>query len=264
VIDYLAKYRLDGKVAFVTGGAGLLGAEICRALASAGAKTVVLDVDVTKGRQTSHDIAKRGHSACFESFDITDLPGIDAAVDRLAAAHGSLDIWVNTAYPRTSDWGKPVEEVCLDSWRRNVDMHLNGYSWTARRAALTMKTLGIRGSIINLGSIYGVVGNDFTVYDGTPMTGPMAYAAIKGGLVNLGRYLASYFGPQGIRVNTVCPGGVWDHQSETFVQNYAQRTPLRRMALAEEIAGAVLFLAGDLASYVTGATIMVDGGWTAI
>lgn len=264
MIDYLSRGRLDDKVAFVTGGAGLLGAEICRALASAGAKVVVLDVDAAKGSQTSSDIVANGHVAHFESFDITDLPGIEASVHRLAEKYGALDIWVNTAYPRTSDWGKPVEEICLESWRKNVDMHLNGYSWTARQAAIVMKARGTRGSVINLGSIYGVVGNDFTVYEGTLMTGPMAYAAIKGGLVNLGRYLASYFGPWGIRVNTVCPGGVWSEQDVVFVENYAKRTPLRRMATAEEVAGVVLFLAGDLASYITGATVMVDGGWTAI
>ena len=120
------------------------------------------------------------------------------------------------------------------------------------------------GSIINLGSIYGVLGSDFTIYDGTKMTMPMAYSAIKGGIVNLTRYLASYFGKHNVRVNNICPGGIFDSQEPIFVRNYEHRVPLKRMGRPEEIASAVLFLASDAASYITGATIMVDGGWTAI
>ncbi len=121
-----------------------------------------------------------------------------------------------------------------------------------------------RGSIINMGSTYGVVGNDFTVYEGTDITGPMAYAAVKGGIVNLTRYLASYFGKYNVRVNTMCPGGIFDHQNSVFVRNYENSTPLKRMGRPDEIASAVLFLASEAASYITGATVMVDGGWTAI
>tara|TARA_B110000208_G_C11522156_1_gene341062 strand:- start:281 stop:685 length:405 start_codon:yes stop_codon:yes gene_type:complete len=120
------------------------------------------------------------------------------------------------------------------------------------------------GSIINMASMYGVVAPDFTVYDGTNMTMPAGYAAIKGGLVNLTRYIASYFGPQNIRVNTVSPGGIFDNQNITFVQNYEKKVPMRRMGTPDDIAPSVVFLLSDESKYITGQNIIIDGGWTAI
>jgi NAD(P)-dependent dehydrogenase (short-subunit alcohol dehydrogenase family) len=263
VIDYPKRFLILGKVAFVTGGLGLIGREVSRALASAGGRTIILDIDKERAEAEIDAILEWGYEAHFEYFDITDLDNIDAHVKQLKEKYGAIDIWVNSAYPRTADWGREVEGLTLDSWRKNVDMHLNGYSWVSRRVALLMKDQG-GGSIINIGSTYGVVGNDFTVYEGTEMTAPMAYAAIKGGIVNLTRYLAAYFGKYKVRVNTVCPGGIFNHQNPIFVKNFESRTPLKRMGEPDEIASAVLFLASESASYVTGATLMVDGGWTAI
>ena len=120
------------------------------------------------------------------------------------------------------------------------------------------------GSIINMASIYGVVGPDFTVYENTKMTMPAAYAAIKGGLVNLTKYIASYYGPQNIRVNTVSPGGIFDNQSFSFVQNYEKKVPMRRMGNPEDVAPSVVFLLSDDARYITGQNLIIDGGWTAI
>lgn len=263
MIDYLSRFLIKGKVAYVTGGIGLLGREVSIALASAGGRTVILDIDEKRAASVINEILVAGYDAHFEYFDITDLDNIDAHVTRLKEKYGALDIWVNSAYPRTSDWGCDVEKLSIGAWRKNVDMHLNGYAWVSRCVAIIMRDQG-GGSIINMGSTYGVVGNDFTVYEGTNMTGPMAYAAIKGGIVTLGRYLASYFGKYNVRINTICPGGVFDHQDPVFVKNYDAKTPLKRMGRPDEIASAVLFLASEAASYITGATIMVDGGWTAI
>jgi len=264
MIDYISQTRLNGKTAFVTGGAGLIGAPISQALANAGAQTIILDVDREKSEAVVQEMREAGFSAYFEPFDIADLENCETAIKELYNRYKLLDIWVNSAYPHTEDWDLPVEEIPLESWRKNVDMHLNGYAWTSRVVALKMKELGIQGSLINLASIYGVRGNDFTIYDGTDIVAPMAYAPIKGGIVNLTRFLASYFGKYGIRVNTVCPGGVFNNQDSRFVENYERRVPLKRMAKPEEIAPVVLFLASDASSYITGATIMVDGGWTAV
>lgn len=264
MMDYLKKFSLKGKLAFVTGGAGLLGSEVSKALASAGARTVILDTNRKKGAALAKGITESGYEADYEYFDVTRIEDTDRNIRKLARKYGSLDIWVNSAYPRTKDWGKPVEELNLDSWRKNVDMHLNSYSWISREVALTMKKSGIKGTIINFGSTYGVVGNDFTVYEKTGMTSPMAYSAIKGGVINLTRYLGSYFGKYGIRTNNICPGGIFDNQNRTFVRNYEKKVPLKKMGRPEEIASVVLFLASDAASYINGATIMVDGGWTIV
>ena len=120
------------------------------------------------------------------------------------------------------------------------------------------------GSIINMASIYGVVGPDFSVYNGTSMTMPAAYSAIKGALVNFTRYLASYFGPQQIRVNAVSPGGIFDNQNEIFVENYCNKVPMRKLGMPEDIAPTVAFLLSDDAKYITGQNIIIDGGWTSI
>ena len=262
MISYLEKFSLKGKTAFITGGVGLIGAEISKALASAHAKTIIIDIDENSGMKLSEELINMGYTAYFENIDITDLNNIDRNIDQLFEKYNGIDIWINSAYPRTKDWGNKVEDLCLDSWRENVDMHMNSYSWISRKVCLLMKEKG--GSLINLGSTYGVLGNDFTVYNNTDMTSPMAYSAIKGGIINLTRYLASYFGEYNIRVNSLCPGGIYNNQDSTFVKAYSEKTPLKRMGNPEEIASVALFLVSDAASYITGATIMVDGGWSAI
>lgn len=258
---YLHKIRLDGKVAVVTGGLGLVGKEISTAFVEAGAKTVVIDVDDRKAKEFLGRFSSK-HEVYYEHIDVTDLPQIEKELELISEKYGYLNIFVNGAYPKTPDWGSKVENLKLESWRKNLDMHLNSYAWISRKVCLMMKEEG--GSLINLGSIYGVLGADFTVYEGTNMTNPMAYSAIKGGIINLSRHLASYFGKYNVRVNNICPGGVFNGQDDIFVRNYSQRTPLKRMAKPEEIAGVALFLASDLASYITGATIMVDGGWAIV
>ena len=262
MINYVNKFSLTGKNAVVAGGAGLIGKEVVVALAQAGARVLIVDVDREKGEELAAKLLKDGCKVEYYYLDQTDIKDIENSVKKIRDFLAQIDIWVNSAYPRTKDWGAKVEDISYESWQKNVDMQLNAYALISKYVAEAMKEKG--GSIINFGSTYGMVGPDFTVYDKTKMTMPMAYAAIKGGIINLGRYLASYFGKYNIRVNTICPGGVFDNQNEIFVENYNNRTPLKRMARADEIAPAVLFLASDASSYVTGATIMVDGGWTAI
>ena len=261
--DYLSKFRLDGKTAVVTGGLGLIGFEISRALCEAGARTVVCDiVPATAALKKLKPLSSLGDIR-YERFDITVLPSLEKRLAALAKKHSGIDIFVNNAYPRTKDWGAHLSDIKLSSWRRNVEMHMNSYAWLSRAACLLMS--GKKGgSLVNFGSIYGVLGPDFTVYEGTDLGTPPAYAAIKGGIINFSRYLASYFGPRGVRVNNICPGGVFDNQNPKFVANYSKKVPMKRMARPDEIASAVLFLAGGLSSYVTGQTLMVNGGWTAV
>lgn len=261
-VDYPAKFSLKGKTAAVAGGAGLIGSQIVYALAQSGARVIVADIDEQSASKVCAKLKKSDFNAAYKYFDISDIECLKKNIGSLWRSAGGIDIWVNCSYPRTKDWGNRVEEIKVASWRKNTDMHLNGYALTSKYAAEFMKKNG--GSIINLSSIYGVKGADFSVYEGTSMTMPMAYAAIKAGINNISRYLASYFGKYNVRVNAVCPGGVLDNQPAEFIKNYAKKTPLGRMALKEEVASVVVFLASEAASYITGAVIMVDGGWTAI
>lgn len=249
----------------MVGGLGLIGNEVTKALASAGAKTVILDVDDSKGRPFGDELSKAGFNVTYQHFDIADLESAEERIKALNSKHGGIDIWVNCSYPRTEDWGKNnFAEVTLGSMQKNIELHLNSYIWFTRIVGLQMKEQQSPGSIINLSSIYGVVGHDFTIYEGTELKGSMTYSAIKGGITNFTRNAAAYFGEYNIRINTICPGGIFDNQDPKFVENYSKKTPLKRMGNPEEIASTVLFLASEAASYITGATIMVDGGWTAI
>ncbi len=262
--DYMEKFKLNNKTAMVCGGNGLIGKQLTIALAQAGAKVVVLDINEQQAEQLLTDCKEKNLNVSFEHFDCTKLEKYSENISKLREKHGPVHIFINTAYPRTSDWGNKLEDIPTESWQKNTDMHMNSYCILTKEFAELMKKDGVAGSIINIGSIYGVLSPDFEVYSGTTMTSPAAYSAIKGGIINFSRYCASYYGKDGIRINIVCPGGVFDNQNETFVKNYNKRTLLKRMANADEIACPVLFLASDASSYITGFNLMVDGGWTAI
>ena len=245
---------LKNKVIIVTGGSGLIGKHIVDGARSSGANVINVDINNT------HDI-ETGKL----NLDITTEAGIQELIDTVISKYGRIDGLVNNAYPRTSDWGNKVEDINFKSWQENVDLQMNSVFLLCQKTLEVMKTRN-SGSIVNIASIYGVVGNDFTLYEEYDGTSPAAYAAIKGGLINLTRYLASYYGKHNIRLNCVSPGGVLDdkHQHPSFIQNYSKKSPLKRLANPEEIAPSVIFLLSDLASYVTGHNLMVDGGWTAI
>ena len=244
---------LDDKVIVITGGSGLLGRAMVSKARSLNATVLNLEVSVSTNW-------KEGHVTC----DITSPDSVRRTIGEIRNRFGRIDGWVNNAYPRTEDWGRKFEDILLESWRKNVDMQLNSVFFINQLVLERMKEQG-SGSIVNISSIYGVVGNDFTVYENTGgMTSPAAYAAIKGGVVNLTRYLASYYGAYNVRVNCVSPGGIRDKQHPEFIRNFEHKVPMKRMGLAEEIAPAVCFLLSDDASYITGHNLMVDGGWTAI
>ena len=257
----LQTFALDGRTAIVTGGLGLIGRSIATGLAGCGATVIVADIDAAAWDEARAGFACGADAARFETLDVSDTGALPGRVAKLDAQYEPA-AWVNAAYPRTDDWGDGIEATTSENWSRNVDMQMNGACILATEAA---KGLAVRGggSVVNIASIYGVVSPDFAVYAGLDMTTPPAYAAIKGGIVAYTRYLAGYFGGKGVRVNAVCPGGVFADQPASFVAAYEARTPLGRMAQPDDIAGPVAFLVSDAASYVTGATLMVDGGWTA-
>jgi NAD(P)-dependent dehydrogenase (short-subunit alcohol dehydrogenase family) len=246
--------KLENKIIIVTGGNGLLGKSIISYLISKGAS--VINVDVAE----MSDVASTFYIKC----DITDAECVRKMVTIIVEKFKRIDGLVNNAYPRTKDWGDIFENVSLDSWKQNVDMQLNSCFHLSQLVLAVMK-YNKSGSIVNIASIYGIVGNDFSVYEDVKgMTSPVAYSAIKGGIINLTRYLASYFGPYSIRINCVSPGGVFNNQAESFVNKFERKVPLRRMATPTEIAPSVAFLLSDESTYITGHNLVVDGGWTAI
>lgn len=244
--------KLINKIVIITGGNGLLGKEIIKKLSDEGA--ICLNVDIN--HETTYDLSTI-------QCDITKPDSINLCVNSVIAKYGRIDGLVNNAYPRTKDWGAKFEDIEFCSWQLNVDWQLNSYFYFIQQVTKQMR-LQKSGSIINMSSVYGIVGPDFTVYDNTEMTMPAAYSAIKGGIINFSRYLASYLGPDGIRVNTVSPGGIFDNQNPIFVENYIKKVPLRRMGLPKDIAPSVVFLLSDDAGYITGQNLVVDGGWTSI
>ncbi len=242
---------LKNKIIIVTGGSGLLGKEIINDLEAKEAIAINADINVVT------DFKK--HTL---TVDITSEESIVKAIKLVSDYYGKIDGLVNNAYPRTQDWGTKFEDITYESWQKNVDMQMNTTFLFIQK--IMPELLKTKGAIVNMTSIYGVVGNDLTIYENTSINTAAPYSAIKGGVINFTRYLASYYGRQGVRVNCVSPGGIFDNQHETFVANYEKKVPMGRMGNPDDIAPAVSFLLSDEAKYITGQNLIVDGGWTAI
>ena len=254
---YRNLFSCKDKVALVTGGLGLIGKEIARGLNDFGAAVCVADIN-----EHQMEWLKNCASVNFQPLDITSDESIHKTLEAVIKQYKKIDILVNCAYPRTGDWGARCENVSFDSWKINVNSHLGGYFLCCQKVAEQMKLQG-GGAIVNFASIYGIVAPDFSIYEGIPMTMPVAYSAIKGGVIAFSKYMASYYAKNNIRVNCVSPGGLFDKQPASFVEKYIAKTPLGRMGTPEDIVGAVLYLASDASLYVTGHNLIVDGGWTA-
>jgi NAD(P)-dependent dehydrogenase (short-subunit alcohol dehydrogenase family) len=244
--------RLKKKIIIVTGGNGLLGSAIVERIKLEGGFCINFDIN----HKTSEDLSN-------VECNITNQKSIDDALKMVVEKYSKIDGLVNNAYPRTKDWGNKFEDIDYISWKENVDIQMNTSFYICQKVLVQMK-MQKNGSIVNITSIYGVVGNDFTVYDGTNLTSPAAYSAIKGGIINFTRYLASYFGKYNIRTNCVSPGGIFNNQNEIFVKNYEYKVPMKRMGTPEDIAPSVIFLLSDDSKYITGQNLIIDGGWTAI
>ena len=244
--------NLSEKVIVVTGGSGLLGQSIIKHIKSEGG--IAINADITNNTDLFEGLIK---------CDVTNIISIQSCISSVLEQFGKIDGWVNNAYPRTNDWGDHFEDIKLSSWNTNIEMQLNSVFVCCQEVLKIMKSQQF-GSIVNIASIYGLVGPDFSIYEGTNMTMPAAYSAIKGGVINLSRYLASYYGPYQIRINCVSPGGIFNNQVPGFVSKYENKVPLRRMGRPDDISPAVTFLLGNDSTYITGQNIIIDGGWTAV
>ncbi|GAA6527321.1 SDR family oxidoreductase [Intrasporangium sp. DVR] len=253
---------LSGRTAVVTGGAGPLGSVLSAALADAGARVVVVDLDEDGCTATARSLQGSGHVAV--SANLLEPPGIATVVGTVQEI-GACDVLVNNAaFTGTSGvpgYAVPFDEQTDEAFAMALALNLTAPFSLTRQLAPLLRAEG-HGSVINVSSIYGLVGPNMGLYEGTRMGNPAAYAASKGGLAQLTRYLATVLAPD-IRVNAFAPGGIARGQDESFVARYEHLTPLGRMATEDDFRGVVAWLASDAAAYVTGQVIAVDGGWTA-
>jgi len=280
-------FDLSGRVAIVTGGAGLLGAEFCRTLAQAGAAVVVADLDFQAASSLAQSLAEGGFNALAVQVDVTDPASVQAMVETATRAFGRMDILVNSAAldpkfdSQSRDQGVgekgdplspdplspnsiPFEEYPLGLWNQALAVNLTGAFLCCQAAAQPMLAQG-GGVIINMSSIYGLAAPDQRMYQRPgqpPQYKPAYYTVTKTGILGLTMYLAAYYAGKNIRVNAISPGGVYNGHDEAFVQAYSARAVMGRMAEKDEMNGALLFLASDASKYMTGANIVVDGGWT--
>jgi NAD(P)-dependent dehydrogenase (short-subunit alcohol dehydrogenase family) len=262
-------FDLTGTIAIVTGGCGLLGRVFASALATYGAGVGVLDLPEAEPPRVADALADEcGGRVLGLPCDVARPESVDDAIDRVEADLGGIDVLVNNAATKSRDvqkFFKPVEDFPLETWREVMAVNIDGMFIVARAAGRRMIARGRGGSIIQVSSIYGALAPDPSIYEGSsflggPINTPPVYAASKAGVAGLSRYLAAYWAPHGIRVNTISPGGVASGQNETFLARYGRRVPLGRMAEASEMAGAAVFLASRASSYVTGQNLLIDGG----
>jgi NAD(P)-dependent dehydrogenase (short-subunit alcohol dehydrogenase family) len=271
-----APFALEGRVALVTGALGLLGRQHCQALALAGAQVVVVDLDGGGCAALARELtARHGRPALGYAADIVEPSALRALLAAVLARFGRFDVLVNNAavndaveQPLAGGEASRFEHYPLELWQRVLDVNVTG------RVLSLSQVLGTRagasrsgGSIINIASTYAVVAPDQSIYklpDGhAEFFKSAAYPASKGAVLNFTRFLAAYWGHLNVRVNSLCPGGIENHQDAYFLENYAKKTPLGRMGKSDEMGGAIVFMASDASSYMTGSTVVVDGGWTA-
>ncbi len=269
--SFKALYDLSGRTAVITGGCGILGRRFADGLAEFGASVAVLDLDSQAVESAASEIsARHGVRSKGYACDITQPDAVRRVADTIEADLGPVSILLNNAASKTGDvdaFFAPIATFSLETWREIMAVNLDGMFNVAQVFGTLMAGRGY-GSIVQTASIYGLMAPDQRIYEGSEYLGraintPAVYTASKAGVIGLTKHLATYWAAQGVRVNTLTPGGVESGQNDTFKQRYAARIPLGRMARADEMVGAVLFLVSDAASYVTGQNIAVDGGLSA-
>jgi NAD(P)-dependent dehydrogenase (short-subunit alcohol dehydrogenase family) len=257
------EFDLSDRVAIVTGATGFLGAEHCDALAESGARLVLVDVNGELCEErAARLIENRGADALGLGVDISQKAAVESMVESVVDHFGRIDILINNAQVQVPSMFVPFEDLSIEDWNRILDVNLTGAFLCCQAAGRVFVRQG-SGSVINMGSIYGMLGPHHSIYKGTAFNTPAAYSVTKAGIYGLTRYLATYWAEKGIRVNAITPGGIYNQHKDPFHSAYSEQVPMKRMGKRFELRGAVKFLASDAASYVTGQNLVVDGGWTA-
>ena len=263
---------LEGKTAVITGGAGILGKHFSEGLAGCGSHVVVVDLNEKEGEMIARDLTRRYGQKCISIVcDVSEPTSVSSMVDEVMKQFGDINILHNNAASKSSNleaFFAPFEEYTLDQWREITKGNLDGMFLVAQAVGRKMVEQNRGGSIIQTASIYGLLGPDSRIYEGSSYMGrsintPAVYSASKAAVIGLTKYLATYWADKNIRVNCITPGGAESGQNDTFKEKYSSRVPLGRMAQPEEMVGALLYLASNASSYVTGQNIIIDGGWSA-
>lgn len=271
-ISYKNLFNLTGKTALVTGAVGILGRHFCAGLAEAGANIALIDIrkdDVNRlvvELNQKYDVKASG-IVC----DVSNPASVRRMVKKVVNNFGSIDILHNNAAAKSDDlsaYFAPFDDYSIEQWQKIMSVNLNGMFLIAQEVGKYMLQQETGGSIIHTSSVYGVIAPDQRIYEGSFYLGgkintPAVYSVSKAGIIGLTKYLATYWADKGIRVNAIAPGGVDSGQNKTFSRQYSSRVPMNRMAKPHEMVGALLYLSSDASSYVTGQTIIVDGGLSA-
>jgi len=257
---------MKGRVAAITGGCGHIGMAMAHALAEQGCALLLIDRSESQLAEAAERLRARwAVDVATAAIDLESEERRSTLAALVEQRFGRLDVLVNNAGfvgdSKLQGWVAPFEEQSIETWRRAMEVNVTAAFHLSQQMAPLLRAGG-HGAILNVGSIYGVVGPDMSLYDGTHMGNPAAYAVSKGGLVQLTRWLSTVMAPQ-VRVNCISPGGVARNQPESFASKYVARTPLKRMGTEEDFMGAVVYFCSDLSSWVTGENLQVDGGWTA-
>jgi len=258
-------FSLSGKVIVLTGAAGLLGSEYAKALCQSGANVVLADLDFPKCKKISKDLEKKYSIETLAlKMDLTKKKSIEDMVSKTIKKFSKIDVLINNAmyHENKKEQAVPFEEFSLDSWEKVMSVNITGMFLCCQKIGKIMVKQK-KGAIINISSIYGINGADQRIYGKSGINSSIAYAVTKSAVLNFTRYLASYWNNTGIRVNTLSLGGVNNNQDSNFIKKYSNKTMLGRMARRNEYASAIIFLASDASSYMTGSNLIVDGGWTA-
>lgn len=254
-------FSLTGKVIILTGGAGIIGTHYARHLAAAGAHVVVVDMNEERCRQLADELTKNYQKCLAISCDITNKQSVMSMAARVVAEFGRIDVLINNAAGKSKNFFAALEDFPEEDWKSVMDINVNSMFYCVQAVVPHMKRQS-KGRIINICSTYGVVSPDQNIYKGSSINTPLIYATTKSAVLNFTRYLATYLAPHNITVNTLTPGGVFTNQDKPFVEAYCRRTPLGRMATQKDYQGAMIFLCSDSSGYMTGANLIVDGGWT--